>query len=157
MIEFVDVSMSRIATLNSIHVASATNAFQKCISQRIPIYITWGSRTMQEQELLYRFGRSLPGPIVTHRRPGYSPHNYGLALDFCLLDGKKLLSWEDCYPVESLHEKWMRVVKVFEAEGWTAGWRWPSFEPGHLENLMGLTIGDLHKKYTSDEDRNYRN
>ena len=157
MIEFVDVSMSRIATLNSIHVESATKAFQKCLSQKLPVYILWGSRTAEEQELLYRFGRTLPGPIVTHRRPGYSPHNFGLALDFCLLDGKKLLSWNDCFHDEVLHEKWLKVVKIFEAEGWTAGWRWPSFEPGHFENLLGLTIGDLQKKFTSNEDRYYGN
>ncbi len=153
MIEFVDISMRRIGTLNPRIIESATKAFQKCISQHVPIYVMWGSRTIEQQELLYRSGRTMLGPIITSRRPGYSVHNFGLGLDFCLLDGKRLVSWDEAFSNDKLHEKWMRVVKAFEAEGWESGWRWPSFEPGHLQNLMGYTIGELHNSYKNDASR----
>jgi peptidoglycan L-alanyl-D-glutamate endopeptidase CwlK len=156
MIEFVDVSLGRIRTLNPKVIESATKAFQKSISQFIPVYVVWASRTVEQQEVLYRSGRTMLGPIITARRPGYSAHNYGLGLDFCLLSGKKLLSWNECFDNPVLHEKWYRVIRNFEAEGWESGWRWPSFEPGHLQNLMGHTIGELNISYTKHEDRNNR-
>ncbi|UTH76029.1 M15 family metallopeptidase [Chromobacterium sp. IIBBL 290-4] len=34
---------------------------------------TW--RSAAEQAWLYQFGRTLPGPILTHARPGESAHN----------------------------------------------------------------------------------
>lgn len=155
MTEFVDISMSRIGTLHPQVVESAQRAFQKCLTQRVPVYILWSSRSYEEQALMYRMGRSLIGPILTHRRPGYSPHNFSLALDFCLLDGKKLLSWDDCFDNDKRHEQWFKVLRAFESEGWEAGFRWPSFEPGHLQNLMGMTIGELHAK--ANENRNNGN
>jgi peptidoglycan L-alanyl-D-glutamate endopeptidase CwlK len=150
MAEYVDLSMRKIRTLNTKLIESATSAFQKCIAKKIPIYIIWGSRTIEQQELLYMSGRTMLGPIMTNRRPGYSAHNFGLALDFCLLDGKNLISWKQAFEDEKLHRQWFEVVKAFEAEGWESGWRWPSFEPGHLQNLMGYTIGELHNSYKND-------
>lgn len=157
MIEFVDISMRRISTLNPKIIESASKAFQKCISSHFPVYIIWGSRTVEQQEVLYRSGRTTLGPIITSRRPGYSAHNFGLALDFCLLDGKRLVSWDEALKDEKLHEKWVRAVRAFEAEGWESGWRWPSFEPGHLQNLMGHTIGELHISYARHENRDIGN
>jgi len=157
MTEFVDISMGRIRTLDSRLVESATRAFQKCRSSYIPIYIIWSSRTIEQQGLLYRSGRTTHGPIITARRPGYSAHNYNLGLDFCLLDGKRLLTWDECFANPALHEKWIKVVRNFEKEGWESGWRWPSFEPGHMQNLLGNTIGDLHIKSTRDENRDNGN
>ena len=157
MTEFVDISMGRISTLDSRVIESATKAFQKCLSKHIPIYIIWGSRTVEQQELLYRSGRTMHGPIITSRRPGYSAHNFRLGLDFCLLDGKKLLTFDECLSNKVLHEKWFRAVRYFEEEGWESGWRWPSFEPGHLQNLMGHTIGDLHISYARHENRDNGN
>lgn len=91
MTEFADVSMERIHTLNSKLIESAINVLRKCLKQKLPIHILWGSRTLEQQDLLYRFGRTLHGSIITHRRPGYSAHNFGLALDFCLSEGTRLL------------------------------------------------------------------
>jgi peptidoglycan L-alanyl-D-glutamate endopeptidase CwlK len=150
MTEFVDTSVRRINTLNSNIVGSAITAFQNCISKKIPLYIVWGSRTIEQQDLLYRSGRTMLGPIMTARRPGYSAHNFGLALDFCLLDGKNLVSWEQALKDDKLHEQWHKAVQIFEAQGWESGWRWPSFEPGHLQNLMGYTIGELHNSHKND-------
>jgi peptidoglycan LD-endopeptidase CwlK len=156
MTEFADVSMERIHTLNSKLIESAINVLRKCLKQKLPIHILWGSRTLEQQDLLYRFGRTLHGSIITHRRPGYSAHNFGLALDFCLSEGTRLLTWDECFADPEKHKMWFRVVQIFEAEGWESGWRWPSFEPGHMQKLMGHTIGELHVSYKQDEDRNNR-
>ena len=41
-------------------------------------------RTFSEQARLYASGRTTPGPIRTNAKPGFSPHNYGLARDYML-------------------------------------------------------------------------
>jgi peptidoglycan L-alanyl-D-glutamate endopeptidase CwlK len=40
-----------------------------------------GYRSFTEQQQLFAQGRGAPGPIVTRARPGYSAHNWGLAVD----------------------------------------------------------------------------
>lgn len=153
ILKYSDVSMRRINTLDPRLISTAVKVFDKCVKNKIPIYIIWGSRTIEEQDLMFRYGRTIPGKIQTTHRGGYSPHNYGMALDFCLLFGKELMSWEDCYPRGYWRNKWLKVVRYFEEEGWTCGWRMPSFEPGHVENLMGNTILEL---YEHNQDRNNR-
>ncbi len=115
-------------------------AFEKCYKNKVPIYIVWGTRSDDQQELLYRCGRTIPGIIQTTHRAGYSAHNYGLALDFCLLFNTEILSWEEVYPRKYWRQKWLRAVMLFEEEGWSSKWRGSNFEPGHLENLMGKDI-----------------
>ena len=153
MTAFLDVSMQRINTLNPKLIAPATRVFEKCIKNKIPVYIVWGARTLEQQDLLFRYGRTIPGRIVTTKRGGYSAHNYGLALDFCLLFNTELMSWEDVYPREYWRNKWLKVVRYFEEEGWESGWRWPSFEPGHVQNLLDNTLTSL---YEQADIRNYR-
>lgn len=80
-------------------------------------------RTFQEQDLIFQQGRSRPGEIVTWARPGYSYHNYGLAIDICLIspDGK-MASWDTKadFDKDGISD-WMEVVKVFEKYGWEWG------------------------------------
>ncbi len=46
-------------------------------------------RPLEEQEKLYAIGRTVPGKIVTRAKPGFSAHNYGLAMDvYPLIHGK---------------------------------------------------------------------
>lgn len=63
-----------------------------CDQYQIPVTVVSGFRSLQEQERLYRMGRtsaqiaghvSLQGKFgsVTDAPPGSSPHNYGLAVD----------------------------------------------------------------------------
>lgn len=46
-----------------------------------PIRITSEVRTLAEQAVLYAQGRTTPGKIVTHAKPGESWHNWGCAFD----------------------------------------------------------------------------
>ncbi len=45
--------------------------------------VTCGYRSIEEQNLLYAKGRSMPGKIVTNAQGGESWHNFGLAIDSC--------------------------------------------------------------------------
>jgi peptidoglycan L-alanyl-D-glutamate endopeptidase CwlK len=155
MTAFKELSVSRINTLDSRLVHSAMKVFDKCMRNRIALYIVWGKRSDEEQELLFRYGRDIPGSILTTRRGGHSAHNYGMALDFCLLQDAHMMTWEDCYPRTYWRQKWWKVVQYFEEEGWEAGWRWPSFEPGHVENLLGKTISELKNEREQAKIRDY--
>lgn len=153
MNSLLETSIQRINTLDTRLVHPAMRVFDKCHKNKIPIYIVWGKRTYEQQDLMYRHGRSIPSPILTTNRAGRSAHNYGLALDFCMTFGNELMSWEEVYPRWYWRQKWLKAVKYFEEEGWTAGWRWPNFEPGHVENLLG---NDITNSYEQDDIRNNR-
>jgi len=148
------ISIKRINTLHPQLVDSAMRVFNKARSKGIPLYIMWGTRSMGDQQVMYRYGRDLPGKIITNNRPGYSAHNYGLALDFCLYWNKVLFTWEDVYERWYWRQRWLKVVFMFEEEGWDTGWRWTNFEPYHVQNLMGNTMLDLVRKYEQVKDRN---
>lgn len=73
-------------------------------------------RTMEEQAKLYAQGRQLPGPQVTKAKPGQSPHNFGMAFDFCF-EGKTL---KECYPVET-DPRWKELGQLGESLGLSWG------------------------------------
>jgi peptidoglycan L-alanyl-D-glutamate endopeptidase CwlK len=90
-----ETSISRINTLHPKLVKPAMDIYTQCISDGFPIHIVCGKRTEEEQAVIYKYGRTIPGDILTPNRPGYSPHNYGLALDFCLYYAKQMQTWEE--------------------------------------------------------------
>lgn len=72
--------------------------------------ITCTLRSGTEQNALWEQGRSVPGKIVTYAKAGQSAHQYGLALDFCLLvNGKANWNGED--------EPWNRAINLANARG----------------------------------------
>ena len=72
--------------------------------------ITCTLRSGAEQDALYAKGRTLPGKIVTYAKSGESPHQFGLALDFVIMDhGKPDWSGED--------EPWNRAINLAKGRG----------------------------------------
>jgi len=153
------ISINRINTLHPQLQASATKVYQECVVQKIPIHIVWGYRSMQEQELIYRYGRTIPGSIITTNRPGYSAHNYRLALDFCFYYDGKMKTWADVQGSDYWRWMWIKTIKKWEVEGWETGFRWEyNWEPGHVQNLLGKTLGEWYiESQQNDKSRNYRN
>ncbi len=68
-------------------------ATRSLLKHGMRVYIADGSRTFAEQAELYSLGRTQPGKIVTYARPGRSLHNFGLAFDIALFDGR-VLQWD---------------------------------------------------------------
>jgi hypothetical protein len=54
---------------------------QICDIMDMPIRVTSGFRSFEEQDRLYAQGRTTAGPIVTNARGGESDHNFGKAFD----------------------------------------------------------------------------
>jgi len=89
-------------------------------AQGITIRVTQGLRTWEEQQALYDQGRSAPGSIVTNAEPGYSYHNFGLAVDVVPLT-ELGPDWDVSHPV------WSAITKAGTNLGLTSGAAWRSF------------------------------
>jgi len=111
-------------------------------------------RTFEEQDALYAQGRTKPGSIVTKAKGGQSYHNYGLAIDFCLLNDKngdgKIAADEIVWNRDTDLDKdhivdWMEVVKVFTKYGWVWGASFKDYP--HFEKNFGIHWRNLFIKY----------
>ncbi|WP_347862361.1 M15 family metallopeptidase [Salimicrobium sp. PL1-032A] len=112
--------------------------------------ITEGYRSHERQARLYGQGRTgysykgqsygREGKVVTHAKPGQSIHNYGFAIDFCLVtdNGRKAV-WE-------VNDDWRRVATVAKGLGFTWGGNWRTFKDyPHLEWTHGMTWQDMKR------------
>lgn len=100
------------------------NECDAALTGRANVRITQGLRTFAEQDALYA-----QRPKVTNAKGGQSVHNYGFAVDICLIidgtqaswdvkkdwDGDKIADWDEC-------------VKIFAKHGWSWGGNWSSFK-----------------------------
>lgn len=119
----------------------------------IGIRITDGFRSAEEQDALYRQGRTAEGPIVTHVKGGQSYHNYGLAIDFALElpDGQVIWDLEYDGNGNGISD-WMEVVEIAKKLGFTWGGDWEGFpDYPHLQMDFGYTIGELQRGWRPPE------
>ncbi len=141
-------STDQIATLHpklrDIALKAYNEAVQATPATVHPI-ITQGYRTFAESDKLYQQGRTTSGEIVSNAKAGQSWHNYGLAVDFCLLvNGVE--SWD-------VDRNWMTVVNIFEKHGFN----WGGLFSGnfkdypHLEMKFGHTLSELLAKHNAGD------
>ena len=108
--------------------------------------IIQGLRTFEEQNALFA-----QVPRVTKAKGGESFHNYGLAIDFCLIIDNKEVSWDlkKDYDGDKIAD-WMEVVKVFKTNGWEWGGTWKFVDNPHFQKT-NYTWKELLKKYNSGD------
>lgn len=111
------------------------------LSGRAMFRIVSTLRTFDEQQALYNQGRTKPGPRVTNAKPGFSFHNYGLALDFAHVIDGKTTSWDIDKDWDGDHKSdWMEVVEIFKRHGWEWGGNWRSIKDyPHFQKTFGRT------------------
>lgn len=142
-----DNSIQQIDTLHPKLRAIALQAYQEAV-QATPAgvhpVITQGYRTFEESDKLYQQGRTTPGEVVSNAKAGSSLHNYGCAIDFCLLvNGKEV--WD-------VNHDWMTVVNVFKAHNFEWGGDWHSFKDyPHLQLTFGHTWQELLVKHNAGD------
>lgn len=116
-IESVDERSERnIATLLPEVQPIARSLVQKAALNGIQIKIISGFRTYAEQNQLYAQGRTEPGPKVTNARGGYSNHNFGIAFDVGVFEGRRYLG-------ESVKYKAIGVLGTDLGLEWGGNWR----------------------------------
>jgi peptidoglycan L-alanyl-D-glutamate endopeptidase CwlK len=96
-----------------------------------PIRVTQGLRTWAEQEAIYQQGRTTPGEIVTNARPGYSWHQFGLAVDVAPFDSEGNPDWNETHPV------WKQLITFGESLGMYSGDEFTHHDDPHFQ-LTGI-------------------
>lgn len=124
------------------------------LSNNVQCRFTHTLRTDKEQDALYAQGRTKPGKVVTWAKGGESYHNYGFAIDVCLLvdlngDGIKEASWDNIKDYDGDHQSdWREIVEVFLKYGWEWGGNWnkPKTDTPHFQKIFGKSIAQLKKE-----------
>lgn len=99
------------------------------LTGKAKVRITQGLRTFKEQDDLYAIGRTKPGKKVTHAKGGQSVHNYGFAVDICLIIDGKTASWDTVKDWDNDQiADWYECVKIFAKFGWDWGGNWKKFK-----------------------------
>jgi len=101
----------------------------KALIGRAKIRITQSLRTFEEQDALFAIGRTTPGKKVTNAKAGQSIHNYGFAVDICLVIDGKTASWDTAKDWDNDQvADWYECVKIFAIHGWEWGGNWKTFK-----------------------------
>ena len=105
--------------------------------------VTQGLRSWNEQAKLYAQGRTEPGPIVTNAPPGYSQHQFGLAVDIVPMGINDIPDWDENHPI------WKRLIQVGESLGLTAGAEFrtfPDYPHLQLQGTWPITPNDEERQ-----------
>ena len=94
----------------------------KAADAGVTIKIISGLRTYQEQDALYAQGRTTPGDKVTNAKGGQSNHNFGIAFDIGVFEGKKYLS-------DSPKYKTVGILGVDLGLEWGGNWKTITDQP----------------------------
>ncbi|WP_447635511.1 M15 family metallopeptidase [Flavobacterium microcysteis] len=142
----------RIEKLHPTVREEVTKVIEECdtaLTGRAKIRVTQGLRTFEEQDALYAQGRTKPGKKVTNAKAGQSIHNYGFAVDICLIIDGKEASWDTKKDWDNDRiADWYECVKIFAKNGWEWGGNWKTFKDmPHFEkrNLSWRSLSKLKK------------
>lgn len=131
-------TLQRIQKLHPSVRKEVAKIIKECNEQltgKAQLRITQGLRTFQEQNDLYALGRTKPGKKVTQVKAGQSIHNYGFAVDICLIIDGKSASWDTVkdWDNDGISD-WQECVKIFTKYGWNWGGNWKTFKDfSHFE------------------------
>jgi peptidoglycan L-alanyl-D-glutamate endopeptidase CwlK len=111
----------------------------------IPLTVTFTRRSMETQAALYAQGRTAPGRIVTRARPGYSYHNFGMAIDVVPTELLALPRWGDAPAHQArTDDLWNTVGAIGKAIGFRWGGDFSRLKDRpHFEWSGGLTLAQL--------------
>lgn len=109
-----------------------------------------GNRSWDEQAKIYAQGRTAPGKIVTNAKPGYSNHNYGIAVDMGVFKDGKYLDESKPSESEAFHRKAAELALKFNLE-WGGSWKTFKDYP-HFEWKTGKTLSELRQLVLEGKD-----
>ncbi len=130
------------------------------LTGRSKVRITQGLRTFKEQDALYAIGRTLHGKKVTNAKGGQSIHNYGFAVDICLIIDGKTASWYENNEIWMTHptkvypkgHKFAGKPKRFRLDSWDKG-------AGMIVSRKATNLAEINKdtfiKYCNEISEKY--
>lgn len=117
----------------------AEQFIHSCEKAGITILIYCTYRSNEEQDELYKIGRTLPGKIVTNARGGDSMHQYHVAFDWVpMVNGKP--AWNDTV----LYTKAGIIAESVGLE-WSGRWSGKMKEQAHCQYTEGKTLEQFKK------------
>lgn len=144
-----------------------------CEAHGYPVLVVATMRDLATSEAYYAQGRKHPDEVnrlravaklgllkppfpvtnivITNAMPGYSWHNYGLAVDFApIVDGKPDWKWDPSDPKDHYDE----IADLAAARGMTWGGGWRTFKDApHVEWHPGWTIKNANAWRLSNLDQ----
>jgi len=131
-------SVSRLQKLRPEIQGDVIEFLQQARAAGYDLRITDGLRTMQRQAELYAKGRTAPGPRVTNAKPGYSWHNFGLAIDVV-----PMVNGRPDYNTPG----WSEIGRIGEKLGFVWGGRWTTInDKPHFHKTLGYTLEGLRRQ-----------
>lgn len=132
------ITLQRIEKLHPSVREEVKKIIKECdqaLTGRAKVRITQGLRSFEEQEKLYAIGRITTGKKVTNAKAGQSIHNYGFAVDICMMIDGKEASWDTAKDWDNDKvADWYECVKIFARHGWNWGGNWKTFKDlSHFE------------------------
>lgn len=134
---------------------------QKCEERGCVYVVTSGVRTYEEQAKIYAIGRTTDangkpikegdkayGKFRTKARPGTSPHNFGVAVDWCR-DAND--DFSDGLQPDYTDEKYFVLAEEARRLQLEAGFYWNFKDTPHIQlpiKAKGLTWGKLDQAYS---------
>jgi peptidoglycan L-alanyl-D-glutamate endopeptidase CwlK len=113
--------------------------YEECMEEGLKILVYCGYRSNEDQEKLYKQGRSTDGKIVTNAKAGQSFHNYGRAIDYVPVKNGET-SWDDT----ASYLKAQRIAKEFGLR--PISWELPHLEDGNFKNWRELQVSEKPPK-----------
>lgn len=107
-----------------------------------------GHRSWEEQDVLYARGRTVPGDKITNAKGGQSNHNFGIAADFAVFQGKIYLDGgtnQQAALARRVHAACAVHARKLGMD-WGGDWRNLKDEP-HFEIHTGLTLAQKRSVY----------
>lgn len=157
------ISDTKIKTLHPKIRAAAIKFLNDAAKAGIKIRVTSGLRTYEEQGKLYAQGRTqqelnnmgysylIAQPQllkVTNAAPGYSLHNFGLALDVVEIKDGKAVGFQKDYPLS----RWSEIATYGKANGFSWGGDWTGFKDRpHFQNMFGKSLAQLRDLYNGNK------
>ncbi|OBR64485.1 peptidase [Paenibacillus oryzae] len=151
---FVNKNTPPVAELHPVVLEHAEKLVEEAAAIGISVLITQGHRSEEEQNELYNKGRTSQGAIVTYARGGESYHNYGLAIDFALLNAKGKALWDLEYDGNRNGKSdWHEVAALAKKIGFSWGGDWKGFKDyPHLQMDFGYSINELSRGFRPGPD-----
>lgn len=143
--EVITKSRAKINTLNPKVKPKVIQWITNCYGKGVVVYLTYGTRSIAEQNKIYAQGRTAPGPIVTYAKGGESYHNFGLAWDFALLDPSGKLTYKTDVDFDKDKKKdWDEALAEARKLLIECGADFKKLKDlGHLQVTFGLTLAQL--------------
>ena len=125
----------------------ARQMHRRIIAAGFDAKIISGTRTFDEQEIIYATGRrGIPGErIISYAKPGHSYHNYGQAWDYALFNGREYIDGDTREELEMYDAMAQTVADWWEPPNSPVRWggQWTRKDRPHFQLNLGVRATTL--------------